>query len=135
MYGTVAYATFSIIITLYALGAVLVKNAAVAEETVSTILLSLLSSLLVTYFLLENTILDRFLRYVFAVYPVVLWTLAGILAETWEGLSSDRNQLFMLVLTCVTGALILARAILCGSYLCWRPLPDYEKEELEFLPQ
>lgn len=134
--ATVAYATFSIILTLYTLGAVLVDSAEVAEVTVSTILLSLLSSLMVTYFLLENTILDRFLRYVFAVYPVILWTLAGILVETWEGVAGGRNQLFALVLACVTGALILVRTSLWLLYwLGCRPLPDYKDDEPELLPQ
>ncbi len=62
--GAVAYATFSLILTLFNLGAVLTVNAGLLGETASTIVLSLLSSIVVTYFLLENTIFDRFLRYI-----------------------------------------------------------------------
>ncbi len=68
--ASVAYATWSTILTLYALATVLVGSAGVAAATASTILLSLLSSLVLTYFLLENSILDPLLRYVFTVYPV-----------------------------------------------------------------
>lgn len=135
--ATVAYATFSFLLMLFNLAAVLTKNAELAQETSSTILLSVLSSSVVTYFLLENTILDRFLRYVFAGYLVVLWTLAGVLEGTWQGVDSlgDRNQLFALVLTCVVGALLLARVFLWCVFVCVRPLPDYEKDELDELPQ
>ena len=134
---TVAYATFSFILALFNLAAVLVTHANLPQETASTILLALLTSCLVTYFLLENTILDRFLRYVFAGYPVVLWTLIGILVGVWQGAESlkDRNQLFVLVLTCLIGVLILIRTFLWCVFGCVRPLPDYEREEPETLPQ
>ncbi len=71
----------------------------------------------------------------FAVYPVVLWVLAGVLTETWEGVAdAGRNQLFALVLCCVVGGLLLMRGGLWLLYACVRPLKDYEKEELELLP-
>lgn len=135
--GTAAYATFSFLLTLFNIGAVLSKNAELDVRTSSTILLSALSSTIVTYFLLENTILDRFLRYIFAVYPVVLWILVGVLTETWQGAESlgERNQLFVLVLACVVGVLILTRVVLWVVFICTRPLPDYEKNEVDVLPQ
>lgn len=134
---TVAHATFSFILTLFNLAALLVSAANLAEETASTILLSILASCVITYFLLENTILDRFLRYVFASYPVVLWTLIGVLVGVWQGEESltERNHLFVLVLTCVVGALLLLRVLLWCVFGCARPLPDYERDEPEPLPQ
>lgn len=135
--GTVAYATFSLIWTLLSMSVVLVSTADVAEESAATIALSLLGAIVVTYFLLENTILDRFLRYVGVVYPVVLWSLAAMLTQAWQGEASlgDRNQLFALVLACVVGGLGVARVILWLLFLCLRPLQDYEKDEPESLPQ
>ena len=135
--GTIAYATFSLILVLFNLGAVLTDNANLTGETASTIILSLLSSIVVTYFLLENTVLDRFLRYIFSVYPVVLWTLIGILTEVWEGHESldDRNKLFSLVLACVVSTLIVIRALLWIVFICIRPLPEYERDEFETVPQ
>lgn len=134
--GTIAYATFSLILMLFNLGAVLIRNADVHPDTVSTTVLSLLSSIVVTYFLLENTILDRFLRYIFTVYPVVLWTMIGILTEVWKGRQSleNRDELFALILTCVVGALSLIRVLLWFVFICIRPLPEYEKDEPETVP-
>ena len=135
--GGVAYTTFSLVFTLLNMAVVLVRSADVAEETAATIALSLLGAIVVTYFLLENTILDPFLRYVGVVYPVVLWSLAAVLTQTWQGRASldDRNQLFVLVLACVVGALALVRVVLWLFFLCLRPLQDYERDELESLPQ
>lgn len=130
----VAYTTLSFILTLFNLAAVLVSVGNLTGDTASTILLAVLTSCVVTYFLLENTILDRFLRYVFAGYPVVLWTL---LIQVWEGRENlqELNQLFALVLTCVVGALILLRVLLWCVFACVRPLPDYEMDEPEAVPQ
>lgn len=134
--GMVAYATFSFILALFNLGAVLTENCNLPDKMASTIILSLLSSTVVTYFLLESTILDRFLRYVVVVYPVVLWTLTGILTEVWEGQesSNDRNQLFVLVLACVVGFLTVIRVVMLVGFYCKRPLQEYESSELETVP-
>lgn len=134
--ATVIYLTLSFVWSLFGLGWVLVSDAGLAEETASTILLSLLASCVVTYFLLENSILDRFLRYVFAPYPVFLWTLVGVLTGAWQGVETlrERNPLFALVLACVVGTLILLRIILWCIYMCVRPLPDYENDDVEELP-
>ena len=136
--GIVAYATFSFVSTLFALGAVLSAHANISDQTTSTIVLSLLSSFTVTYFLLEVSILDRFLRHVFTVYPVVLWVLAGVLARVWgleDQQTNQRNQLFALVLACVAGTLVLVRAVVWCVFADARPLPDYEREEPEYLPR
>lgn len=135
--GSVVYGTLSALLALFNLGAILCENVGLAGETASTIILSLLSSLLFTYFLLENTILDRFLRYVYSIYPVVIWTLLGVLTQTGVGRDSlkDRNVVFVLVLVCVVGVLLVLRVILWMVYVCGaRPLPEYENDELETVP-
>lgn len=134
--SSVVYATLSSLLALFNIGAVLTKKVGLDGGTVSTVILSLLSSLLVTYFMLENTILDRFLRYVYAVYPVVIWTLAGVLAQTGVGRDSlqDRNVVFVLVLTCMVGMLAVLRVILWVVYISVRPLPEYEIDEPETVP-
>ena len=134
--GVVAYATFTLISLLFLLGALLASHTSLPANTITTLLLSLLSSLTVTYFLLEASILDRFLRQVFTVYPVVLWVLAGVLVDTWgrDYRTNQRNQLFALVLACVAGGVVLVRGVLWCLFACARPLPDYEREEPDSLP-
>ena len=129
-----AYATWSVVQTLFNLGSVLQYNAQLHPDTTSTVVLSLLAALTVTYFLLESTILDWFLRSVFVVYPVVVWSLAGVLVENWSGGGGNRNEIFSLVLACVCGALFLIRVLLIGVFSKVRPLAEYEKEGEEKLP-
>ena len=134
--GVTAYATFTLVSLLFLLGALLMRHTSLPVDTLSSIILSLLSSLTVTYFLLEASILDRFLRHVFTVYPVVLWVLAGVLVDTWgrDDQTNQRNQLFALVLACVVGGLMLVRGVLWCVFACIRPLPDYERDEPDSLP-
>lgn len=129
-----AYTTWSVVHTLYNLGSVLQHNAQLHPDTTSTVILSLLGSIAVTYFLLECTILDWFLRSVIVVYPVVVWSLAGVLVENWNGGGGDRNKIFSLALVCVCGALFLIRVLLIGVFSIVRPLAEYEKEGEEKLP-
>ena len=130
-----AYATWSVVQTLFNLGSVLQHNAQLHPDTTSTVILSLLGSITVTYFLLECTILDWFLRSVFIVYLVVVWSLIGVMVENWNlGGGGDRNELFSLVLACVCGALFLIRVVLIAVFSVARPLAEYEKEGEEKLP-
>ena len=134
--GSVVYCTLSVLLALFNLEAVLIDNASLTGGTASTIILSILSSLIITYFILENTILDRFLRYVCSIYPIVIWILIGVLTEMGIGQNSlqDRNVVFVLVLVCVVGSLMVLRVILWIVYVCIRPLQEYENDEPETVP-
>lgn len=54
------------------------------RQASATAALSVLTVVIVLYFILENTVLDRFLRFVFIVYPVLIWSLSGILSAHWD---------------------------------------------------
>ena len=128
-----AYAAWSVVLTLFNLGSVLQYSAQLHRDTTSTVVLSLLASFTVTYFLLESTILDWFLRSVVVVYPVVAWALVGVIIENWSG-GEIRNELFSLVLACVCGVLFIARILLLILFKFVRPLREFEKEDEEKLP-
>ena len=128
-----AYAAWAAVLTLFNLGSVLQHSAQLHPDTTSTVVLSLLGSLTVAYFLLESTILDWFLRSVFIVYLVVGWSLAGVVVDNWAG-SGHRNELLSLVLACVCGALFVIRILLIAVFKYMRPLGEYESEEDEKLP-
>lgn len=122
--GLAFYAAWLTIFTLLQLGAVLENNADVHPNTVGTILLSLLGALIVCYFLLEVTILDRFLRFVVLVYPAVVWWLVGTLIEHWNREFEDmsRNSLFVFVLMCVGSVLLVLHLVLILVFGCVRPM-------------
>ena len=126
--GLVAFSAWTTFVTLLNLGAVLQERAGVHVDTSSTIILSLLGSTVVAYFLLENTILDWFLRHIFMVYPVVILCLVGVVIQHWNPERiTERNHLFPLVLVSVFGLLMAIRIVLLLVFAFVRPVPEYKK--------
>ena len=133
----VMYATWAVITTLLSSGHFLQEDADVHVDTTATVILSLIASICIAYFLLENTILDRFLRYVIAVYPVVIWTLAGMIADRWDSMRDDiteRNNLIILSLSCVAMILFVLRLVLLIVFFFQRRIDEYDEGWEETVP-
>ncbi|XP_064406388.1 uncharacterized protein LOC135351336 [Halichondria panicea] len=106
-----------------------------SSQTASTAALSVLTVVIVLYFVLENTILDRFLRFVFIVYPVLIWALSAILSAHWETDSDEClllgkiseppsrvNPSFTLGVLILTVVLFAVRIVLWVLFALFRPL-------------
>ena len=120
--GLCILATWTTIANLLNFGIVLQYSADVSAATVGTISLSLLTVVVAIYFSLENTILDKYVRYVFVVYPVVIWALIGVLADHWGKPGEKRNSVFALVLLLATAVLAFIRVGLFFIFVYFRPL-------------
>ena len=112
------------LLTFFHLGVVLHDKTDVQSGTVGTIILSLLAVLIVCYFLLEVTILDRYLRYALLIYPTIVWWLAATLVRNWNGefAGIGRNNLFAFVLMVAVAALGVVRLLLVLVFHWVRPL-------------
>lgn len=121
--GLAFYATWTILSLLFHIGTVLREDTDIHSDTIGTCLFCLLGALTIGYFLLEATILDRYLRYVNAVYPAIIWWLAGTLAEQWDnnfdGIS--RNNLFVFILILVVSGLVVVHLLLICVFARVRP--------------
>lgn len=117
--GLAIYATWTTIATLINLDIVLQYTGGYDATNVGTIALSVLTVELLVYFILENTILDKFLRFVFVVYPVVIWALSGVVSA--HGVN-DSNGIFTLTLLVVASILFLARIALWVVFALFRPI-------------
>lgn len=121
--GIAIYATWLTFATLANFSIVLQYFAGVDAVTTGTAMLSVLTVEVVIYFALENTILDRYARYVFIVYPVLIYSLAGVLSKQWD--NADRqNPIFTLVLEIIVCLLFVARIVLWILFYFFRPLPS-----------
>ena len=90
--------------------------------TAATVGLSILLVEIIVYFILENTILDRFARFVFVVYPLFIWAFSGALSAHWRVEPDDRNPIFTLVLLLLCIVLFVVRIILWIVFAFLRPL-------------
>ncbi len=94
----------------------------VDSTTAGTVGLSILLVEIVVYFILENTILDRFARYIFIVYPLFIWAFSGVLSQNWSKQTERRNPIFTLVLLVLCIVLFIFRIILWIVFAFTRPL-------------
>ena len=125
--GLFFYATWTTIASLVNLAAALQYSGSDVDGTTSgTVSLSLLLVTLVVYFILENTVLYRVLRYVLSVYPVVIWALIGVLASHWGVEGEERNSRFVLGLLIVTIIIFIVRLIIVVIFSVIRPLYKYK---------
>lgn len=108
--GLSLYATWTTVASLLNTSIVLQYTFDIDPSTVGTVTLSLLTVVLVLYFILENTILAVYARDVFTVYPVVIWALIGILDKHWGKPGEEENALYTLILLIGTIALMLLRS-------------------------
>ena len=120
--GLLFYATWTTIASLINLAAAVQYDGDVSGSTAAYIALSLLSATVLTYFILENTVFDRYLRYAFAVYPVIIWALSASLAKKYDRDDPSGVNIFSLVLLVVTIVLALVRILLFILFTFFRPI-------------
>lgn len=120
--GLLFYATWTTIASLINLTAAVQYDADYNGSNAAYISLSLLTATVITYFLLENTLFDRYLRYVFAVYPVIIWALSAVLQKKWNSDNPSGVNIFTMVLLIVTVILAVLRIVLFILFTIFRPL-------------
>nr|XP_019942851.1 PREDICTED: uncharacterized protein LOC109629548 [Paralichthys olivaceus] len=122
--GVATYATWTTIASLVNLAVVLDYNANMSQTDASTVSLSVLTVVLFVWFVLENLVLDKHVRYILIIYPVVIWALTGNLDKNYDDVSPGLNGIFIAVLLAVASVMFVVRIVL----VVWRHIkqPLYE---------
>lgn len=110
------YTTWTTIATHINLTIVMTYEGNVNPTDAATISYSILSVVLLGWFILENFVLDKYVRYILIVYPVVIWALAGNLDKNYNPDSPSRNGIFIAVLLGTACVLFAIRIVL----VIWR---------------
>lgn len=84
----------------------------ITREDAGTVALSLLTAEIIVWFLLEQTVLEKYVRYIYTIYPVLIVFLVGVLVEHLkEGMEDSRNNIFALGVLVLVGVLQVARLV------------------------
>ncbi|XP_041670689.1 uncharacterized protein LOC121527730 isoform X1 [Cheilinus undulatus] len=123
--GVMIYTTWTTIATLINLTIVLTYEVKMSPTDAATISYSILSVVLLLWcvycpFVLENLVLDKHVRYILIVYPVVIWALSGNLDKNFDAKSPNRNGVFIVVLLALACVLFVLRIII----VIWRTIKD-----------
>ncbi|MEQ2168787.1 hypothetical protein GOODEAATRI_018357 [Goodea atripinnis] len=110
------YTTWTTIATFLNLTIVLKYEANMSSADSATLSYALLIVVLLAWFIVENFVLDKYLRYVFIPYVVVIWALTGNLDKNYDTSSPSRNGIFIAVLLAGSGVLLAIRIVL----VVWR---------------
>jgi hypothetical protein len=114
------YATWVTIATLLNFAIVLSYWGGMKQTDASTVSLSILLAEVLVYFVLENIILEKYLRYTYTVWMVVIFALTGSISQNWT--AGSRNSIFSVVLIAVAGALFIVKIALSIWRSFTRPL-------------
>ena len=126
--GLTLYATWASLLVLLTIDALWRSRVSQSDEPVreklATGLLAAIGVLVLLYFLLENSILDRFLRYTFVVYPLVLWFVAGVMSCHWRQRPNghDTSNIISVVVLIETAVLMALRLALLVLFAILRPV-------------
>lgn len=122
--GMYFYNTWVDVATQINLAAAIAYNTGVSQDNSATIGLTILLFLNVLYFILECTILERYLRYVFSPYPVLIWASIGILSAHWTNEDEgSRNKIYTLMVLIISVVFLVTKIILSAICAKVRPHP------------
>ncbi|XP_045618892.1 uncharacterized protein [Procambarus clarkii] len=119
--GMALYTTWSTIAALLNLGVALRYAAGLDMQYVVYVVLGALSGIMILWFVLENTILDRYVRYTITPYAVVIVALVGIYIKQYAE-STTETGYFIVVLLGVAVFCFVARLGLVIVRACKNPL-------------
>ncbi|KAK7060090.1 hypothetical protein SK128_014747 [Halocaridina rubra] len=106
--GLAIYTTWSTIVALLNLGVALKNEVPLDAQIIVYIILGSISGIMVLWFILENTVLDRFVRYTVTQYAVIVLAMAGIYINKYNG-STMETGYFIVVLLGVSVFCFVAR--------------------------
>ncbi|KAF3698863.1 hypothetical protein EXN66_Car014550 [Channa argus] len=119
--GLALYATWISIASLVNFSLVL-HLWGVDKSTAATASLCILFAEVVAWFILENWVLDRWVRNILTVYPVVIVALVGNIFRHFNLSDPTPNSVFMVVLLVLACVLLVSRVCTVFWRNMWRPL-------------
>jgi len=125
MNGQGIYTTWTCIASLLNFGIALRYQAELPMETVCNVCLGLLITLIIVYFILENLILDNYIRLLLTPYLVVIWASIGIIfaqADKEEGTVADSTKNLVYAILGLTCAFLAIRIFIVVLRQLKRPL-------------
>lgn len=108
--GLAMFATWGTVASIFNFAVVLIYRTGAKESVGSIVSLTIFTMEIVAWWIFDNCIFDRFLRYLYAPYIVVLLSLSGIIARNWDATSS--TSIFTAALLLLTGLLTLIKTVI-----------------------
>lgn len=121
--GLAMYTVWTTITALLNLGIVLRYTVKLEMQLIVYIVLGCLSGIMLLYFILENTALDRFVRYTITPYAVVVLAMVGIYIKQYQNATMESGYFIIVLLGtavfCLVArlGLVIVRAVKSPLYI------------------
>lgn len=122
--GIATYATWTTIATLLNFTVVL-NLASVSATNAATASLCILLLEVIIWFSVENFLIEKHVRYILSVYPVIIYALSGSLSKHYDSTAPGRNAVFSVVLLVLACIVFVVRLTLVVWRHRTRPLFTY----------
>lgn len=122
--GIATYATWTTIATLLNFTVVL-NMASVSATNAATASLCILLLEVIIWFSVENFLIEKHVRYILSVYPVIIYALSGSLSKHYDSTAPGRNAVFSVVLLVLACIVFVVRLTLVVWRHRTRPLFTY----------
>lgn len=123
--GMAFYAAWVTVASLINFVIVLEYDVNVDQELSSTIALGILSFGLVFWYILDNFVLDKYVRYTFSPYITLVIYFSGCFAKNYNLETMNTNSIFVLVLLCVTAVALVSKIHIMLFRLVFCPIVPY----------
>ncbi|XP_060761638.1 uncharacterized protein si:dkey-29d8.3 [Neoarius graeffei] len=124
------YATWTTIATLLNLTIVL-DITSMSATNAATVSLCILLVEVIVWFAVENFVIEKHVRYILTIYPVIIFALSGSLSKNYHGADPGRNAVFSVVLLVLACLFFVIRLFLVIWRHRTRPLfQDENPDEL-----
>ncbi|XP_019897292.1 uncharacterized protein si:ch211-161h7.5 [Esox lucius] len=118
--GLCVYSTWTTIASLINFTIVMNYNADLTAMDAATVSLSILTAEVLVWFILENFVFEKHMRYILTIYPVVILALCGNMTKNYDEAAPSRNAYFTAVLLGVAITLFVVRVCL----VVWRHIKE-----------
>ena len=87
--GLAMFAAWGTVASMFNFAVVLCYGTGAEKEVASTVSLSIFGLEIIVWWIFDNFVLDRYLRYLYSPYIVLLVSLAGIISKNWDPKSTN----------------------------------------------
>lgn len=112
--GLAMFAVWGTVAAMFNFAIVLTYRTGAEQEVSSTVSLSIFIIEILVWWIFDNFVFERYLRYLFTPYFVLIVSIAGIIAKNWD--PEKMNAIFTLLVFATVIFLTIIKIIL----VCWR---------------
>ena len=110
--GLAMFAMWGCVAAMFNFGVVLTYGTGAKQEVASTVSLSIFTLEILIWWVFDNVVFEKYLRYLFSPYVVLLISIAGIISKHYEKNKYSTNTIYTVILFGLVSLLFIIKCVL-----------------------